>query len=158
SGLTLLVTSRAALGLRVEHVFQVPPLVVPDPLRLPPLAELAQVPAVALFLDCAFAIGPGFALSESNAESVASLCVHLHGLPLAIQLAAARTPLLSPQMILDRLGQRLSLLHWEAQDLPARQRSLRTAIGWSYDLLDEDQRTLFLQLGVFAGGFTLEAV
>jgi non-specific serine/threonine protein kinase len=94
---------------------------------------------------------------EENARAVAELCVHLDGLPLAIELAAARTQLLSPKMLLERLGHRLSLLHWEAQDLPMRQHTLRAAIAWSYDLLADDEQVLFRRLGIFVGGFTLEA-
>src|SRR5438445_386721 len=102
-------------------------------------------------------INPGFRLTDENAQAVARLCVHLDGLPLAIELAAARTQLLSPQMLLERLEQRLSLLHWEAQDLPTRQHTLRAAIAWSYDLLAHDEQVLFRRLGIFVGGFTLEA-
>jgi non-specific serine/threonine protein kinase len=96
-------------------------------------------------------------VGEENARTVAELCVHLDGLPLAIELAAARTNLLSPRMILDRLGHRLSLLRWEARDLPERQQTLRSAIGWSYDSLDESERVLFRRLGVFPAGFALDA-
>ncbi len=155
--ITLLVTSREALRLRWEQIYQVPSLALPDLEHLPPLEELMQVPAVALFVERARALDPGFALGEEDARTVAELCVRLDGLPLAIELAAARTGVLSPQMILDRLGQRLSLLRWEAPDLPERQRTLRSAIDWSYELLDADEQALFRRLGVFAGGFTLEA-
>ena len=154
---TLLVTSREALRLRWEQTYRVQPLALPDPDHLPPLEDLARVPAVALFLERARAIDSEFVLGEENARAVAELCVHLDGLPLAIELAAARTSLLSPQMILDRLGQRLSLLRWEARDLPARQQTLRSAIGWSYDFLDEHEQALFRRLGVFTAGFTMDA-
>ena len=154
---TLLVTSREALRLRWEQTYRVRPLDLPDPDHLPPADDLARVPAVALFLERARAIDPGFALGEENARPVAELCVHLDGLPLAIELAAARTNLLSPRMILDRLGRRLSLLRWEARDLPPRQQTLRAAIGWSYDSLDGDERALFRRLGVFAAGFAMDA-
>ena len=117
-GLRLLVTSRELLHLRAEQTLPVPPFALPDPDHLPPLEELSQIPSVALFLQRAQMINPGFRLTEANARAVAELCVRLDGLPLAIELAAARTQLLSPQMMLERLGQRLSLLHWEAQDLP----------------------------------------
>jgi predicted ATPase/DNA-binding NarL/FixJ family response regulator len=153
---TLLVTSREPLHLRWEQTYQVSPLALPDPDHLPTLQELARVPAVALFLERARALDPEFALSEENARALAELCVRLDGLPLAIELAAARTTLLSPRMILERLGKRLSLLRWEAPDLPERQRTLRQAIGWSYDLLDAREQALFRRLGVFAGGFTME--
>jgi predicted ATPase/DNA-binding CsgD family transcriptional regulator len=154
---TLLVTSRETLRLRWEQTYRVQPLVLPDPDHLPPVEDLARVPAVALFLERAWAIDSKFVLGEQNARAVAELCVHLDGLPLAIELAAARTSLLSPQMILDRLGQRLSLLRWEARDLPARQQTLRSAIGWSYDFLDEREQALFRRLGVFTAGFTMDA-
>ena len=156
-GLSLLVTSREALRLRWEQTYRVRPLDLPDPDHLPPVEELERVPAVALFVERARAIDRGFALGEENARAVAELCVHLDGLPLAIELAAARTNLLSPRMILDRLGHRLSLLRWEARDLPARQQTLRSAIGWSYDSLDEPDRALFRRLGVFPAGFAMDA-
>ncbi len=155
--ITLLVTSRAALHLRWEQTYQVPPLALPDPRHLPPLPELARVPAVALFLQRAQALTPDMALTADNAPAVAELCVRLDGLPLAIELAAARTPVLSPRMILERLEQRLTLLRWEAPDLPERQRTLRAAIGWSYDLLAVEEQALFRRLGVFVGGFDLDA-
>jgi predicted ATPase len=155
--ITLLVTSREALRLRWEQTYRVQPLALPDPDHLPPAEDLARVPAVALFLERARAIDSEFELGEENARAVAELCVRLDGLPLAIELAAARTNLLSPRMILDRLGQRLSLLRWEAQDLPARQQTLRSAIGWSYDSLDEHEQALFRRLGVFTAGFTMDA-
>ena len=154
---TLLVTSREALRLRWEQTYQVPSLALPGPEHLPPPGELMQVPAVALFVERARALDPSFTLSEENVRAVAELCVRLDGLPLAIELAAARTGVLSPQMILDRLGQRLSLLRWEAPDLPERQHTLRSAIDWSYELLDADEQALFRRLSVFTGGFTLEA-
>jgi predicted ATPase/DNA-binding CsgD family transcriptional regulator len=154
---TLLVTSREALRLRWEHTYRVQPLALPDPDHLPPLDDLARVPAVTLFLERARAIDWKFVLGEENARAVAELCVHLDGLPLAIELAAARTNLLSPRMILDRLGQRLSLLRWEAGDLPARQRTLRYAIDWSHDSLDEHEQALFRHMGIFAAGFTMDA-
>jgi len=156
-GLRFLVTSRELLHLRVEQTLPVPPLALPDPAHLPPLESLAEVQSVALFLQRAQKINPGFRLTDENARAVAELCVRLDGLPLAIELAAARTRLLSPQMLLERLEQRLSLLRWEAQDLPVRQHTLRSAIAWSYDLLAEDEQVLFRRLGIFVGGFTLEA-
>ena len=154
---TLLVTSREALHLRREQTFHVPPLPLPDPQHLPSLEQLSQIPSVALFVQRAQAIDPDFALTEDNARAIAELCVHLDGLPLAIELAAARTTLLSPQMILERLGQRLSLLRWQARDLPERQQTLRSAIAWSYDLLSPEEQVLFRRLGIFAGSFSLEA-
>jgi predicted ATPase len=141
----------------VEQTLPVPPFALPDPTHLPPLRTLVEVPSVALFVQRAQMIDPGFRLTDENSHAVAELCVRLDGLPLAIELAAARTQLLSPRMMLERMGQRLSLLHWEAQDLPVRQHALRSAIAWSYELLAGDEQILFRRLGVFVGGFTLEA-
>ena len=155
--LTLLATSREPLHLRTEQVFHVPPLALPDPHNVRSLEDLSRIPSVALFLNRARAINPAFVLSEENAQAVAELVVHLDGLPLAIELAAARTALLSPHMILERLGQRLSVLRWQAHDLPKRQQTLRSAIAWSYDLLSPQEQTLFRHLGVFAGSFSLMA-
>jgi tetratricopeptide (TPR) repeat protein len=112
---------------------------------------------VTLFITRAKAVSPTFELTDENAAAVADLCVHLDGLPLAIRLAAARMHLLSPQMVLDRLEHRLSLLRWDALDLPERQHNLEAAIAWSYDLLSPQEQALFRHLGVFTGGFTLEA-
>jgi predicted ATPase/DNA-binding CsgD family transcriptional regulator len=156
-GLKLLITSRELLHLRAEQTLPVSPFALPDPSHLPPLERLVEVPSVALFLQRAQMINPLFRLGEENARAVAELCVRLDGLPLAIELAAARTQLLSPQMMLERLDQRLSLFHWEAQDLPARQHTLRSAIAWSNELLATDEQVVFRRLGVFVGGFTLEA-
>jgi predicted ATPase/DNA-binding CsgD family transcriptional regulator/DNA-binding XRE family transcriptional regulator len=155
--LKVLVTSRTPLALRAELVYVVAPLPLPDLDHLAPPAELAAVPSVRLFLERARALGAPVELTVESARTVAELCVQLDGLPLAIELAAARTRLMSPGMILDRLRQRLSFLHWEAPDLPARQHTLVAALAWSYELLSEAERALFRRLGVFAGGFTLEA-
>jgi predicted ATPase/transcriptional regulator with XRE-family HTH domain len=155
--LRLLVTSRSPLGLRSEHVYPVSPLELPDLQHLPPPGELAEIPAVSLFIARAQAVSPTFELTDENAAAVAELCVHLDGLPLAIKLAAARMHLLSPRMVLDRLEHRLSLLRWDALDLPERQQTLEAAIAWSYDLLSPQEQALFRRLGVFVGGFTLEA-
>jgi predicted ATPase/DNA-binding CsgD family transcriptional regulator len=155
--LKLLVTSRELLRLRAEQTLPVPPLALPDPAHLPPMERLVEIPSVALFLRRAQRIDPAFRLTDENAHAVAELCVHLDGLPLAIELAAARTRLLSPQMLLERLQQRLSLLNWEAQDLPVRQHTLRSAIGWSYELLTIGEQALFRRLGIFVGGFALDA-
>jgi non-specific serine/threonine protein kinase len=155
--ITLLVTSREPLHLLSEQLYHVQPLALPDPAHLPPLDRLAQIPSVALFLRRARMINPAFQLTAENAPAVAELVVHLDGLPLAIKLAASRIQFLSPQMLLERLGKRLSLLRWEAQDVPARQHTLRAAIAWSYDHLSPDERALFRALGIFAGGFTLDA-
>lgn len=155
--ITLLVTSREPLHLLWEQLFHVQPLALPDPEHLPSLEEVAQIPSVALFLRRARMLDPGFRLTDDNARAIAELVVHLDGLPLAIKLAASRTQLLSPQMLLERLGQRLALLHWEVQGLPERQQTLRAGIAWSYDLLAPDEQVLFRSLGVFAGSFTLDA-
>jgi predicted ATPase/DNA-binding CsgD family transcriptional regulator len=155
--LALLVTSRVPLHLRWEQTLRIAPLVVPNLEQPTSRPDLAKVPAVAFFLQRAEAINSDFELTEDNARAVAELVVHLDGLPLAIELAAALASTLSPQMILERLERRLSLLYWEAQDLPKRQRSLNSAIGWSYDLLDQDDQALFQQLGVFVSGFDIEA-
>ena len=154
----LLVTSRSALRLRWEAAVQVPPLAVPDLQSLPPLDTLAQVPAVALFVQRAERVDPGFKLSQANAPAVAEVCVRLDGLPLAIELAAARARVLPPQALVSRLGERLDLLATPSQDQPARQRTLRVAIDSSYDLLPPTEQALFRRLGVFVGGFSLSAV
>jgi predicted ATPase/class 3 adenylate cyclase len=156
--LTVLVTSRAALRLYEEREMLVPSLAVPDPRHLPPLEHLRQYEAVALFIVRAQAVTMDFQLSHANARAVAEICARLDGLPLAIELAAARSKLLTPQAMLVRLGSRLTLLTGGARDLPARHQTLRAAIEWSYDLLEERERTLFNRLAVFAGGATLEAI
>jgi len=156
-GLKVLVTSRAPLHLRAEHEFEVPPLSLPDLETLPPLNRLAEVEAVALFVQRAQALQSDFALDSKNARAVAEICIRLDGLPLAIELAAARTKLLPPVMLLARLDRRLSVLTGGARDLPARQRTLRDTIAWSHDLLEPGEQTLFRNLGVFSGGWTLEA-
>jgi non-specific serine/threonine protein kinase len=155
--LKILVTSRARLHLRWEHEFVVPPLALPDAARLPPCEELAGVPAVALFLHRTRALQPEFALTEANAAVVAQLCIRLDGLPLAIELAAARAKVLTPQQMLVPLEHQLALLTGGYRDLPVRQQTLRNAIAWSYDLLSAAERTLFRRLGVFVGGCTLAA-
>ena len=149
-GLTVLVTSQASLRLREEREFPVPPLALPE-------AEGdAGSPAVEFFLDRARAVRPGFELTDENAAAVAGICRRLDGLPLAIELAAARVKLLSPQAILGRLEKRLELLTGGAHDLPTRQRTLRDAIDWSYNLLEPSDQALLARLGVFAGGCSLE--
>ena len=119
--------------------------------------RLSQYAAVALFVERAVAVKPDFTVTNQNAPAVAEICVRLDGLPLAIELAAARTRLLSPEAMLARLGHSLALLTGGRRDLPARQQTLRNAIAWSYDLLDPDEQRLFRRLGVFVGGFTLDA-
>ena len=156
-GLTVLVTSRAPLRLRGEKEVAVPPLGLPRR-RPPPTAEqLSQYAAVRLFLDRAQDVRADFAVTNENAPAIAEICHRLDGLPLAIELAAARIRLFPPQGMLGRLEQRLPLLTGGARDLPLRQQTLRATIAWSYDLLTDGERKLFRRLSVFAGGWTLEA-
>ena len=154
--LTILTTSRAVLRVADERVFTVPPLRAPDPASAPPLASLLDSEAVELFAERARAANPAFVLGEENSRSVAAICARLDGLPLAIELAEARSRLLPPPALLDRLDDGLRLLSHGARDLPERQRTLRGAIGWSYDLLAGREQILFRRLAVFAGSFTLE--
>ncbi len=156
--LKMLVTSRAVLRLYGEHEFPVPPLALPDAQALPPLDVLSQYPSVALFVERARAAKPDFELTSENAWAVAEICVRLDGLPLAIELAAARIKVLPPAAIRTRLAGRLQLLTGGARDLPQRQQTLRSAFDWSYDLLTPAEQTLFRRLSVFAGGCTLEGV
>ena len=155
--LTVLATSRAPLHLRGEREFRVEPLALPDLAHLPDPATLAVSPAVALFRERAVAVQPDFALTEENAAAVAAICHRLDGLPLALELAAARVKTLSPEALLARLGSRLRLLTGGARDLPDRQRTLRDTLAWSDELLDVAERRLFYRLGLFTGGCTLEA-
>jgi len=155
--LKILVTSRAALHLYGEQELQVPPLALPDPRSLCPVELLAGYPAVALFVQRARAVKPDFALGEENAAPVVEICARLDGLPLAIELAAARVKVLAPAAILGRLENRLRLLTGGARDLPERQQTLRRAMDWSHDLLTGEEQKLFRRLAVFVGGFTLEA-
>jgi predicted ATPase/DNA-binding CsgD family transcriptional regulator len=157
-GVKLLVTSRAVLHVQGEHECAVPPLPLPDLSQLPSPEVLAESAAVALFLQRAQAVMPTFEVSTANASAIAELCVQLDGLPLAIELAAARIKLLSPQALLARLGRRLELLTSQAQDVPTRQQTLRNTLAWSYQLLEEAEQRLFRRLCVFVGGCTLEAV
>ena len=156
-GVRVLVTSRAPLRVAGEREYEVRPLALPDTSVAATPEELAESEAVALFVERARAIEPGFALGPENAAAVAAICAALDGLPLAIELAAARVRLLSPQAILERLGTALPLLTGGPRDRPERQRTLRGAIQWSHDLLDPDGQTMFRWLAVFAGGWTLEA-
>jgi predicted ATPase/tRNA A-37 threonylcarbamoyl transferase component Bud32 len=156
--LKLLVTSRAPLHVYDEHEFPVPPLGLPEAKSLPPLEVLSQYSAISLFTQRAAAVKPDFKLTEDNAPAVVEICSRLDGLPLAIELAAARAKLLSPSAMRTRLASRLQLLTGGARDLPARQQTLRQAIDWSYDLLSEPEQKLFRRLSVFLGGCTLEAV
>jgi predicted ATPase len=156
-GLTVLATSRGPLGIRGENVVAVGPLALPEPGVPADLGTLAAVPAVAFFVACGREARPAFELTEANAAAVAEICRRLDGLPLALQLAAARLAVLSPAALLARLERRLPLLTRGPRDLPERQQTLRAAIAWSYDLLGPAEQRLFRQLGVLAGGFTLEA-
>ncbi len=152
-----LVTSREVLRLRGEHQYVVPPLALPDPGRLPDNGSLADIPSVSLFLQRARAIQADFHVTTNNAAAIAGICLRLDGLPLAIELAAARIKLLPPQALLTRLNHRLHVLTEGTRDLPLRQQALRNTLTWSYELLTEQEQYLFQQLSVFVGGCTLEA-
>ena len=155
--LRVLATSREALRISGEVAWRVPPLAVPDlGAALTPQAVLA-FPAARLFVERARAVDPGFALGEAGARALAEICARLEGIALAIELAAARAPVLSPEQILDRLGDGLRLLSQGSRSAPARQQSLRATLDWSHDLLSAHERVLFRRLAVFAGGWTLEA-
>lgn len=152
--LTVLVTSRAALHVTGEWRFPVPPLPVPDARSFELLSENA---AVKLFVARAAAVHHDFELDDANAESVRDICHHLDGIPLAIELAAARSNVLSPSALLSRLTDQLTVLAGGSHDLPARHQTMRNAIAWSYDLLSEREQLLFRYLSAFTGGFSLEA-
>jgi predicted ATPase/class 3 adenylate cyclase len=152
----IVVTTRAALRVYGEQEFPVPPLALPDLKHLPSLESLSQYEAVALFIQRAMAAKPDFTVTNENAPAIAEIASRLDGLPLAIELAAARVKLLPPQAMLARLSRRLSLLSGGARDLPTRQQTLRDAIAWSCDLLDEPGKRLLGRVSVFVGGFTLE--
>jgi predicted ATPase/DNA-binding SARP family transcriptional activator len=154
--LKVLATSREPLRIRAERRYALRPLALPEPDA--DLATTTEAAAVALFVDRASASAPGFALSAANARAVAAICARLDGLPLAIELVAARAESLAPEALLEQLDCSLALLTDGPRDLPARQRTLRDAIGWSYALLPEREQTLFAWLGVFRGGFDLGAV
>jgi predicted ATPase len=154
---SVLVTGRAALHLSGEHEFAVSPLAVPDLAQLPVLADLARVATVRLFVERAQAVKADFQLTGANAHTIAEICIHLDGLPLAIELAAARIKLLPPQALLKRLSHQLDLLTSGAHDLPSRQQKLRNTIQWSYDLLSPQEQGLYRKLSVFVDGCTLEA-
>ena len=158
AGLRLLCTSRAPLRLQGERRFPVPPLALPDLQHLPAVEALSQVPAVALFVQRAQAAQPDFALTPATAAAVAGICVRLDGLPLAIELAAARVEVLPPAALLARLAQPVQVLTGGPQDLPARQQTLRATVAWSYNLLSPAEQALFRRFSVFAGGAPLEAI
>jgi len=156
-GVKVLVTSRVALALRGEQELVVPPLQLPHPQRLADADAVGRSEAVRLFVERAQAVRPEFRLTDQNAPAVAEITARLDGLPLAIELAATRTRVLTPEQMLPRLQQRLSMLTSGARTLPDRQRTLRGAIAWSHDLLSVPERALFARLSVFAGGWTLES-
>ncbi|HEX6290052.1 MAG TPA: tetratricopeptide repeat protein [Herpetosiphonaceae bacterium] len=155
--LKVVITSRVVLRLYEEREFLVAPLQTPNPRQLPPLERLSQYAAVALFIERAQAVKRDFQVTNENAPAVAEICARLDGLPLAIELAATRTKLLTPQALLARLDNRLKMLTGGARDRSARQQTLRGAIDWSYDLLDAAEQALFARLAVFVGGWALEA-
>ena len=158
--LTVIATSRGPLRISGEHELAVPPLGLPETTGRddPGAADAATSPAVALFVDRATAARSDFRLTDANAAAIVAICARLDGLPLAIELAAARVRLLPPDAILTRLGQSLDLLDRGGRDLPARQQTLRGAIGWSHDLLEEPTRRLFARMSVFAGGARLDEI
>src|SRR6266699_313007 len=156
--LKILVTSRAVLHIRGEHEFLVPPLALPDLTALAEGHTLTEYAAVALFLQRAQAARPDFQVTPANTRVIAEICVRLDGLPLAIELAAARVKILPPQALLTRLEYRLQVLTSGARDAPVRQQTLRNTLAWSYDLLDAREQWLFRRLSVFVGNCTLEAV
>lgn len=155
--LHILATSREALRIPGETVWRVPSLAVPDGQYPLSIQELSENETVQLFVDRARAVAPDFALSEANAQAVSELCCRLDGIPLAIELAAARVHVLSPQHIVDRLSDSFRVLTGAGRSVPERQRTMRGAIEWSYDLLSQRDRTVFHALSVFAGGCALEA-
>jgi predicted ATPase/class 3 adenylate cyclase len=155
--LKMVVTSRVVLHLRGEKEYAVPPLNLPDRKQLPPLEALSQYTAVELFIQRAQDVKLDFQVTNANAPAVAEICHRLDGLPLAIELAAARIKLFAPELLLKRLEQRLTILTGGPRDAPARQQTIRSTIDWSYQLLEETEQTLFTRMGVFAGSCTFEA-
>jgi predicted ATPase/DNA-binding CsgD family transcriptional regulator len=154
----VLATSRSAVRIRGEHEIRIDPFALPNLERLPPLDDLASNPAVSLFVERSTAVRPGFALTDENARDVAEICIRLDGLPLAIELAAARTKLLTPAQMLPRMANRLQLLTGGPRDLPERQQTLRDAIAWSHELLSSEEQQLFRRLAPFAGGATIDQI
>jgi non-specific serine/threonine protein kinase len=153
----LLATSREALGLAGERPFRVPSLAAPDPRHLPPLEALSHYEAIRLFVERAATALPGFVLTEANAAAVAQICLRLDGIPLAIELAAARVQMLRVEQIVGRLDNHFRLLTGGSRTVLPRQQTMRALIDWSYHLLNELERALLRRLSVFAGGWTLEA-
>lgn len=158
--LKLLVTSRAVLRVQGEYEFVVPPLALPKRTHLPAIEVLTQYASVALFVERALAIKPDLALTKANIQAIATICVHLDGLPLAIELAAARVKLLPPLALLRQLTltHRIEVLTGGTRDVPERQQTLRNTLAWSYNLLNEKEQQLFRLLSVFVGGCSLEAI
>ena len=154
----VMVTSRSVLSVYGEREYPVPPLQLPEPRPQPSIEALSHSEAVALFVERARAVRPDFMVNAENAEAIAEICSRVDGLPLAIELAAVRVNVLTPQAMLPRLDERLSLLTSGPRSLPERQRTLRGAIDWSYQLLDEPERKLFARLATFWGGGSLEAI
>lgn len=157
SQLKIMTSSRVALNLHGEHIFAVPPLELPQTDNDLKVENLVENEAILLFMGRARAVQPSFRLTEENLSAVTEICRRLDGLPLALELAAARVKLLTPQAILARLDDRLKLLTGGARDLPTRHQTLRNTLEWSYGLLQEEERNLYARLGVFVGGFTIEA-
>jgi predicted ATPase len=155
---TVLVTSRVPLRLAVERLYHISPLRLPDPAARSSIADLTQQPAIQLFVQRTQALQPDFTLTPANASSVAEICARLGGLPLAIELAAARSRVLPPAALLARLDQQLAVLTGGPRDAPARHQTIRNTINWSYNLLSPEEQRLFRELGVFAGSWSLEAV
>jgi predicted ATPase len=156
--LKIITSSRIALNLHGEHRFPVPPLELPQTEHGLTMESLLGNESILLFVGRAQAVLPSFVLTKDNASAVAEICHRLDGLPLALELAAARIKLLQPQAILTRLDDKLKLLTGGARDLPMRHQTLRNTLEWSYDLLNQDEKVLYARLGVFVGGFTFEAV
>jgi predicted ATPase/DNA-binding CsgD family transcriptional regulator len=150
--LTVLVTSREALQLYGEYNYSVPPLQLPDQQETLTAEAIKECPSVDLLVQRAQTVVPDFGLDDYNAAAIAAICIHLDGLPLAIELAAARMKFYAPQMLLVRLSSRLDALNAGPRDVPARQRTLRATLAWSYELLNSDEQMLFERLGIFAGG------
>ncbi|GAC1350566.1 MAG: hypothetical protein NVSMB27_34260 [Ktedonobacteraceae bacterium] len=156
--LKILVTSRAVLHIKGEYQFPVPPLSLPRRTQLSAEEDLSQYAAVALFLERSLAIKHDLAITKANIQAIAAICVHVDGLPLAIELAAARSKLIPPRTLLQRMTHRLDVLTGGVQDTPARQQTLRNTIAWSYNLLGVTEQQLFRRLSIFVGSYTLEAV
>ncbi len=155
--LKVLVSSRTRLHIRGEHEYVVPPLALPDPNQLADSGALSQYAAVAFFLQCVWTLQPEFQISSTSTRAIAEICLRLEGVPLAIELAAARIKQLSPQVLLAQLERRLPLLTSGPQDAPVRQQTLRNTLAWSYDLLNSWEQRLLRQISIFVGGCTLQA-